>query len=93
MLAVSRDIFRTCQISKMECFEKLVNSFKPLTIFAKRCILDVSQGSAYASGVHTFSEIETYLEPYQTITGLRKYSKDCDTRPPATNFLFPIFLT
>ena len=35
----------------LERFEKIVNGLKPLTIFAKRSILDVWQGSGYASGV------------------------------------------
>ena len=30
-----------CQISKMECFAKIINGFQPLTIFARRSILDV----------------------------------------------------
>ena len=34
----------------MEIFAKIVNGFQPLTIFAKSCILDVLQGSEYASG-------------------------------------------
>ena len=38
-----------CQTIKMECFAKIVNSFGPSTIFAKRPILDVWQGSEYAS--------------------------------------------
>ena len=38
------------QVSKMECFAKIVNSWKSLTIFAKRSILDAWQGSEYAPG-------------------------------------------
>ena len=38
-----------CQPSKVEFFGDVVNSFQPLTIFAKRSILDVWQGSEYAS--------------------------------------------
>ena len=38
-----------CQISKIVRFAKIVNSFQSLTIFAKRSILDVSQGSEYSS--------------------------------------------
>ena len=34
----------------MEIFAKIVNGFQPLTIFAKSSILDVLQGSEYASG-------------------------------------------
>ena len=30
-----------CQTSKMEPFTELVNGFEPLTIFAKRSVLDV----------------------------------------------------
>ena len=40
-----------CQISKMESFAKIVNGFQSLTIFAKRYILDVWQGSEYASWI------------------------------------------
>ena len=36
------------QTSKMERFARVVNAFKPLTIFAERSILDVWQGSEYA---------------------------------------------
>ena len=38
-----------CQASKMERFAKQVNVFQPLTFFAKRSILNVWQGSEYAS--------------------------------------------
>ena len=39
-----------CKVSKMESFAKIVNGFKPLTIFAKLSILDVWLGSEYTSG-------------------------------------------
>ena len=35
----------------MERFAKIVNGWKPLTIFAKLSILDVLQGFEYASGI------------------------------------------
>ena len=35
----------------MECFAKKASGYKHLTIFAKRFILDVSQGFEYAFGV------------------------------------------
>ena len=35
----------------MELFAKIMNSFQPLTILEKRSILDVWQGSEYASVV------------------------------------------
>ena len=38
------------QTSKLELFAKIVNGFKPLTVFSKSSILDVSSGSKYASG-------------------------------------------
>ena len=39
------------QTSKMKkLFAKIVNGFKPLTVFAKSSILDVCNGSKYASG-------------------------------------------
>ena len=38
--------------SKMDLFAKIVNGWTPLTIFAKRSILDVRLGSEYASDPH-----------------------------------------
>ena len=38
-----------CQIYKMEIVAEIANSFQWLTIFPKRCVLDVSQSSEYAS--------------------------------------------
>ena len=38
--------------SKMELIAKIVNGWKPLTVFAKRFILDVWLGSEYASEVN-----------------------------------------
>ena len=40
---------KPCQTSNMERFVKIVNRFWPLTIFTKQSILDVPQGSEYAS--------------------------------------------
>ena len=40
-----------CLTSKMKCLTKKVNSFYPMTIFAKNSILDASQCSEYASGL------------------------------------------
>ena len=54
----------SCQTSKMERFAKIVNSFKPLTIFAKCPILGDWQSSECASLTH--SDAEVYLRPYQT---------------------------
>ena len=39
------------QTSKMDSFAKIVNGVQPLIIFAKHSILDVWQGSEYASEV------------------------------------------
>ena len=38
----------------MECFEKIVDGFELLTIFAKRSILDVWQASEYGSAADTY---------------------------------------
>ena len=38
-----------CQTSKMERSAKITNSFLPLTVFAKRSVLDVWQDSEYAT--------------------------------------------
>ena len=42
-----------CQASKMICFAKIVKDYQPYTIFAKCCVLDVSQGSEYAPGFYS----------------------------------------
>ena len=42
----------------MECFEKVVDGFELLTIFAKLSILDVWQGSEYGSAADTYSSLE-----------------------------------
>ena len=44
-----RDGFRTCQTSKMERFTRTLNNWKTLIDFAKHPVLDVWQGSKYAS--------------------------------------------
>ena len=46
---------KTCQTSKMKLFVNMVNDYKPLNIFAKSSMLDVWQGSEYASGIHLVS--------------------------------------
>ena len=38
-----------CQTSKTELFAKIVKNEKPFTIFVKTSVLDVTQGSEYAS--------------------------------------------
>ena len=38
-----------CQTSKIKCMAKIVKDFKPLSIFTKRFILDIWQGSEYSS--------------------------------------------
>ena len=38
-----------CQTSKMKPFTKIIKSFPLLAIFTESCILDVLQGSEYAS--------------------------------------------
>ena len=43
-----RRVFRTLPTSRIERFAKIVNGWKPLTIFAKRSILDVWHGCKYA---------------------------------------------
>ena len=51
------------QTSKMEHFPKIVNSWKPLIIMAKSSILDVWQGSEYASGeISDYIRIARYLD-------------------------------
>ena len=50
-LVITKVHLGPCQTSKMERFAKLVSSFQPLSIFAKRSILDIWQGSGYASSL------------------------------------------
>ena len=38
----------------MEFFAKIVNGYELLNFFAKSFVLDVSQGSEYASGIEHF---------------------------------------
>ena len=42
-------VFRPLSKSKMERFERIVNGFQLLTIFAKHRVLDIRQGSEYTS--------------------------------------------
>ena len=42
---------------KMELFAKIVNCFKPLTIFAKSSILDVRVGCVYASNLDWLGDL------------------------------------
>ena len=56
--------------SRMECFAKIIISKKQLTIFAKRPILDVLQGSEYASGClnlffHLFLIFQNHIPRYK----------------------------
>ena len=56
------------QISKMELFEKLVNGFQLLTIFIKSSILDVWQGSEYASELeHEHFEAKDQVKKIRTL--------------------------
>ena len=44
-----RDVSEPCQTSKMKCFAEIVGNKNSLNILAKHSILDVWQGSKYAS--------------------------------------------
>ena len=57
-----------CQTSKVEIFAKIVNGFCQLTIFSKRSILDVWQGSEYASGMSL--RVTTGYEKAENIVNL-----------------------
>ena len=49
-LVISRGVFRALPSISDEAFVKIVNDFQSLTVFAKSSILNVWQGSEYASG-------------------------------------------
>ena len=44
----SRGVFRPCQTSKMELFEKISDGLQPSIILTKSSLSDVRQGSKYA---------------------------------------------
>ena len=48
-LLLTKGVIESCQTSKLKHFSRIVNSFKPLTIFAKSSIVDVCQDSEYPS--------------------------------------------
>ena len=50
---ISQTHSEPCETSKMELFAKLVNHFQSLNIFPKSSILDIYQGSDYASDYMT----------------------------------------
>ena len=49
LLLIYRGVFRTCYITKMELFVKIVNGWRLLLFPQKALSLDVWQGSEYAS--------------------------------------------
>ena len=61
-----------CQISKIGCFEKVVDGFELLTIFAKRSILDIWHGSEYGSAVDNYSSLRKKLIRLQKLSRLLK---------------------
>ena len=61
-----------CQISKIGCFEKVVDGFELLTIFAKRSILDIWRGSEYNSAVDKYSSLRKKLMRLQKLSRLLK---------------------
>ena len=63
-LAVYRGAFKTCHISKIELCEKIDNGWKLLIIVTKSSILDVWQGSEYASDIDLL--MIGYLQFYDT---------------------------
>ena len=61
-----------CQTFKMERFEKIVEGFELLTVFAKRSILDVWQGSECASANDTHFSLGKKLIQQQELSKLFK---------------------
>ena len=54
-------IFRTMSTYKMERFGKIIEGFEPSTIFAERSILDIWQGSEYASAAGSYFSLAKKL--------------------------------
>ena len=42
--------------------QNIVNGFQPVTIFAKSAVLDVWQGSGYASYIHNNSGLQKFMK-------------------------------
>ena len=56
----------------MDRFEKIVEVFEPSTIFAKRSILDIWQGSEYTSAADTYFNLGKKLIQQQELSRLFK---------------------
>ena len=56
----------------MNCFEKVVDGFELLTIFTKRSILDVWQGSEYGYAANTYSSLGKKLMQLEELLSLFK---------------------
>ena len=65
-MLVRRVASRAAATSKMEYFVMIVNSWKPLTIITKRCILDVA-AALDPPLVNADSRSGTYLEQCQLL--------------------------
>ena len=65
-----------CQISKMQCFAKIVDGFYPLTIFLKHSFLDVWQGFEYASEKYISFPNKKKNIPHQPIFTFSKLIKE-----------------
>lgn len=52
MINCSEAYLGHCQTSRMEILAKIVKGYKQLTVLAKRSIIDVCQGSNFASSVN-----------------------------------------
>ena len=57
-----------CQISNTELFAKIVKNEKPFTIFVKTSILDVTQGSKYASELASEVTDVSFLNQFECQT-------------------------
>ena len=55
----------SCQASKLEHFTKIVKNEKPFTIFVKTSILDVWQGSEYASELASKVTDVSFLKQFE----------------------------
>ena len=63
-----------CQTSKKELFAKIDDSLNPLTLFAKRSILDVCQGSASDSDSYLTFRKFSCLQCSFTCTKIKEHS-------------------
>ena len=69
----SRNVQSSCQTSEIELFAKIINGGIPLTILAKRVILDLSQGYECASEQSLRVALDKFFQDFRGESAGRYY--------------------